>query len=1256
MPNLTATSSYAPLRDADDDSPRPTSASSGSGSGSGSGPARDELRLRREAAERNAATRRTEQTPSAEVSYAARSPSPVRRDSQQQRRQQTTPREAPLAAAGSAGAASDISPAALANTLAADTDHQGWIPPRDERLTTEAALDAWAKGVSKQAELLELRETPGLPWLDADGAKALVRSFNDEKLPGTLFDLATATARATVRVRERQEIESSGTAAEEGDGACESTTKSESATYFERGWTEAVEAEREDESIDEDAQGGERDEIAASLEQCPRLHLLSTPQLVSVLHMTDPQELNDMKLWRPMCNFDKIVLADSSAPAKFGDVLPRSVPKDVVAVEQCDREGEVVATLRLLEPHAQIFQHDFAETTDELNAPQAAWIEGLFGCIKATLQDQLARAMDKQGGSCKMCDMLQTAPDGGDQAQEKFCLQVVMLAFNIRISDILSEVLDEESEPDRAAAAAGQKRRSDAWAEALAVAEGEYEALQAARTDTVEDESLQAKLLGALVMAVGGAAVLLAKKQWPIRYRRDGEEVQVAMQVDSPESGGLPGEWRGCNYGWELVLQDMVLDQTAATFVVYKTSFENMPVLEAGRCGDPEKLHNKTAFVTGQAGTGKTETAKDYARWVVGTFYKVLAVGDTDADLGVYSKAQKHFPVVLMCDEANRAFSEGALRSATQRQRRMPGSLVLTYNPGFLGSIAADAEKLKDEIVKYMMGSAIEMPRPFQTEVEQRRFFELMFPVDQRVAVVLAGFFAAGAAARDKEAKLSAGKLTGTNRFFQLRYVKGLLSSMTQARFTDTADTSRDAMVFMFGHLGEHFTMVPTAAQTAMLTAAGGKRGRPAEPAKHMMAVLGEAVASRCYHLRLIRAVYSSSSIERQGIDAMLDQQLAAGRRIHAADLAALLCEFPDSALKIIRKIGLQAAEGTVGVGWPGTRRVAIDFTDVHISPSGEGAQGPAMLWAGKDASGLMGLAEPHQPERILQPQVVGFDGAVTTLELLPAIINSPVSAALLTCPAIDALIEAKWRLLRPFYFLEVVMFSLVFGMFVAHPFTHSDTARYLLVGASLSTIPLVLIEWRQTISIPAMSGVGAGRLSKRVNHTNLQNLLDISGPIMIWFTTVAHVQTGQPNLTTSSFTAVLLFCRLIWYFKVSRTLGFLLEVFVACVTDVGQYLIMLVFAVVAFAIPLHVQNLRTATPIGEPPSSNTSMLELAYGGRGLSGAQDSLWMTFLFAIVGDSDPATYYHAGMPMIVCFLSIEVLVRTLLYGHCMVTSFT
>ena len=95
------------------------------------------------------------------------------------------------------------------------------------------------------------------------------------------------------------------------------------------GWMKAVK-KRADSSDDSNAEGAKGADEIAALERCPRLHLLSPPQLISVLHMTDPQELNDKKLWKPMCDFDRVVMADStSSPLKFAAHLPRSMPNDV---------------------------------------------------------------------------------------------------------------------------------------------------------------------------------------------------------------------------------------------------------------------------------------------------------------------------------------------------------------------------------------------------------------------------------------------------------------------------------------------------------------------------------------------------------------------------------------------------------------------------------------------------------------------------------------------------------------------------------------------------------------------------------------------------------------------------------------------------------------------------------------------------------------------------------------------------------------
>ena len=63
---------------------------------------------------------------------------------------------------------------------------------------------------------------------------------------------------------------------------------------------------------------------------------------------------------------------------------------------------------------------------------------------------------------------------------------------------------------------------------------------------------------------------------------------------------------------------------------------------------------------------------------------------------------------------------------------------------------------------------------------------------------------------------------------------------------------------------------------------------------------------------------------------------------------------------------------------------------------------------------------------RELRPQVVGIEGAVTTLEFLPAIVNSPEADKLLVCPALDAVMLAKWELLFPWWLLEVCVFCTV--------------------------------------------------------------------------------------------------------------------------------------------------------------------------------------------------------------------------------------
>ena len=60
--------------------------------------------------------------------------------------------------------------------------------------------------------------------------------------------------------------------------------------------------------------------------------------------------------------------------------------------------------------------------------------------------------------------------------------------------------------------------------------------------------------------------------------------------------------------------------------------------------------------------------------------------------------------------------------------------------------------------------------------------------------------------------------------------------------------------------------------------------------------------------------------------------------------------------------------------------------------------------------------------------------------------------------------------------------------------------------------------------------------------------------------------------------------------------------------------------------------------------STNPDSFE--YGNPGLSGLQSSMWATFLFTILGDFDPATYYNGGPGMIVCFVLVTFITNIIM----------
>ena len=354
-------------------------------------------------------------------------------------------------------------------------------------------------------------------------------------------------------------------------------------------------------------------------------------------------------------------------------------------------------------------------------------------------------------------------------------------------------------------------------------------------------------------------------------------------------------------------------------------------------------------------------------------------------------------------------------------------------------------------------------------------------------------------------------------------------------------------MTAAFGWLGSHCSLNPPDEQVDLLKI----------PAQQRLAkALPDAVAQAAYHRRLTQAVFHPVSTAAS-VKALLDKQRATDRHWHAADIIALLCERPNLAVELINAVGLKDAGRLVGVGWTPQRRVSIDHTQVHVSPSGEGAAGPAMLWAGRDAKGLLGSEETEQPARMLTPKVVGFAGAITTLELLPAMLYSPVADELLTCPAIDAVMLAKWELLKPFWWLEFATFFCVYMGYLLHAIVDVTYVKWsLLVGASSCTVPLLVRELWQFGIAKAMRGVGNGRLSARITYWVPYNVLDLSGLLLVSITCGIEIfaqQLERNNSTLVAFTILLLSWKLISFLRINETMGFLIATLMQCLYEIRE-------------------------------------------------------------------------------------------------------
>jgi hypothetical protein len=141
--------------------------------------------------------------------------------------------------------------------------------------------------------------------------------------------------------------------------------------------------------------------------------------------------------------------------------------------------------------------------------------------------------------------------------------------------------------------------------------------------------------------------------------------------------------WKGWEYGWELNLTPSRLLDGADSLRIKRSFFAAMPPQPRPANWTQDTARTPTQ-VLGAAGTGKTESSKDMARWILGVFFMVVGGGDGgDADLQVFSSALQHLPMMLIVDEATKSFSPRAIQSALAAGGRalLPGTLVFTLGP-----------------------------------------------------------------------------------------------------------------------------------------------------------------------------------------------------------------------------------------------------------------------------------------------------------------------------------------------------------------------------------------------------------------------------------------------------------------------------------------------------------------------------------------------------------------------------------------------
>ena len=1014
----------------------------------------------------------------------------------------------------------------------------------------------------------------------------------------------------------------------------------------------------------------ELDELELAKKICPRLNLLSPSQIVDVLHMTHPEELAGVL--GMMSSIDKLVYQQ---PPPVSSCSLAMAAVEVIAVQQLMAGGQAV-TLPLARAHSTAHFAVPAESDSE-SPPQAQWIEGLFSLIVETQRRQLEwlRAQWPTQGRF-LCDYLQPENDQGTNTTnaDLCCVQVLMLALNIKVSDVLrldaeltvsgvelETTIDAETSIPRLA-------DITLWEEAEELVRRELAAARQMRVKQAAEEDAQSfkgtTLLQHLIMRLIGLRCTLSRRDVAdiVRFREAGQaEIEVSMLVQAPTSTGTTiTSWHGCLYGWELKLYSEPLVTTKQTPNVLRTIFTGLS--EVSNLNDvlpDHTLQLPTTIIEGPNGSERSASFVDACTAIFGLNSKSISADRMHSDsseLTMSAKALARFPFVLILDDAN-CVSRSALEDAMSQPHLVPsGSLH-----GFSGfACTFDPER------KNVLHSKVAMKRLIARN--DTVAMKIRAPDDMLAEYTLFNVFSCCS----DTAALVAAAYFSSDAGKQICSLKALMSLRTMLSSSAYSKDDDATVLEIFRWLGREVTFAalePRPGFTGCATAdiAGAWTRLDSQ--------VGRLAVHRRYHRRLLASVYSKG-VHGKGVDMAIQNHVLTGRRFHAADVVAVLCTFPEFVTKH-HLMGLQPSEGAVAVDWPGTRNVRSDYLEVHISGSGEGYHGPGALWAGKSAWGLLSKPVQTEPRRKLLPMVLAVEAALTTLELLPAIVHSGGAKELLTLPPTQALLSAKWKLLRIYWLLEVTCFLMLFFMFTSHALVEGPVARRVLLAlACLFTVPLFWVEWCQYDAVRSMRGVGnsaatlrdqpdpAGStlLARHMRYFTMQKIMNLTGLILVWVSTVVDLGTGSSDdavadiltvtevslgwrsSTLIAFTLLALCIKLVSFLKVNTAMGFLVSVISTCTWSMRQFLVLMVVIVVVFGTTFQLQFASLLMSV--PANSPDVIAESTLGGPGSRGLMNSIWTSFLFAILGEFNPELFWAGGVAVMVVFVLATLLVNVVM----------